>query len=242
MGNKECDMKILVIGGMHGNEPLGQEVVKLLQANPIKGIDSVLANEQAIIRDCRFVTNDLNRSFPGNPNSEDYETYRAAEILEMTIGYDVVLDFHNTHCPDNDCGFVGTTAPQQLYDVSAWLGLNRTIVADYDCLNKYAPNCLSVEISLTSAQMSAEKWYERLRELARLDAVPNSDNVQKFRFVYRMSLEDKETLGLTSENLKAFQPIDPKLAEAMNVNNPAYPIFVEDSYTPYNYGGLLNKI
>jgi len=34
------------------------------------------------------------------------------ELLGKNIGqlaekYDVVLDFHNTYCPNNDCGFVG---------------------------------------------------------------------------------------------------------------------------------------
>ena len=41
-------MKILVIGGMHGNEMLGIDLVKSLQENPLENIDSVLANEEAI--------------------------------------------------------------------------------------------------------------------------------------------------------------------------------------------------
>jgi len=32
------------------------------------------------------------------------------------------------------------------------------------------------------------------------------------------------------------------LAEKMGVKTPAYPIFINDKFTPYNYGGLLNKI
>jgi hypothetical protein len=235
-------MKILVIGGMHGNEPLGKEVVKLFQNKPIRDVGTVLANEQAIKQDCRFVKNDLNRSFPGNLSSKDYETKRAAEILHQAKRYDLVLDFHNTHCPNNDCGFVGETAPPQLYDISSWLGLSRVIVADYECINKYASNCLSVEISLDSKKMNADLWYGRICQLAKVEAVAKSNSVQKFRFTYRMTLEDKERLDLPNKNLQAFQPIATEFAEAMGATTPAYPIFVGDSYTPYNYGGLLNKL
>ena len=72
--------------------------------------DAILANQQAIAGECRFVLQDLNRSFPGDIKSKVYEQKRAAELLKATIQYDIVLDFHNTYCPANDCGFVGESA------------------------------------------------------------------------------------------------------------------------------------
>lgn len=235
-------MKILVIGGMHGNEPLGIELVRLLEASPVDNVDTLLANEQAIVYDRRFMKNDLNRSFPGKSKSKDYETRRANDILAVAKKYDLVLDFHNTHCPRNDCGFVGETASSKLFDISAWLGLNRTIVADYDCINKYAPNCLSIEVSLTSPSMNVADWYEKIIKLSKPVKVPKTDAIQKYRFVYRITLEDRDRLSLQKQALVAFKPIDSDLAAAMNVSSPAYPIFIGDSYTPYNYGGLLQKI
>ena len=206
-------MKILVIGGMHGNEMLGIDLVKSLQENPLENIDSVLANEEAIKINKRFVEQDLNRSFPGVKSSGIYEQQRPIELLKMCKEYDIALDFHNTFCPDNDCTFVGEGANEELLGASRLLGLPRVIVADYDCINKYALNCVSIEIS-----------------------------VEKFRFVYRMTLEDKTRLNLDQANLRAFQQIDQSLAEKMGVKTPAYPIFINDKFTPYNYGGLLNKI
>lgn len=235
-------MKILVIGGMHGNEPLGIDVVQRFQKNPVKNIDAVFANEHAIKQVSRFTGKDLNRSFPGDKQSNTYEDWRAASLLAATKQYDVVLDFHNTHCPNNDCGFVGETAPAQLYNVSAWLGLNRVIVADYDCINKYAPNCLSVEISLSSSVMDTNYWYEKIVALSKLTAAPKATNIERYKFVYRMTLEDKIRLQLPQQNLKAFTPITKNLATRMDVSSPAYPIFIADKYTPYNYGGLLNKV
>lgn len=235
-------MKILVIGGMHGNETLGLEVVKLFQSEPVLAVDTLLANKQAIEANSRFVEQDLNRSFPGDGASEEYESRRAAEILERTKVYDVVLDFHNTYCPENDCGFVGDTANDNLTDVAWALGLGRVIVADYDCINKAANNCLSVEVSLDSPLNDAKLWYERISLLSRLEEFTAKPDVKKYRFAYRMTTDDKERLGLDKQGLRAFQALDSELADAMGVPSPAYPIFVGDNFTPYNYGGLLNKL
>lgn len=235
-------MKILVIGGMHGNETLGLEVVKLFQSEPVLAVDTLLANEQAIEANSRYVGQDLNRSFPGDSTSMEYEPRRAAEILERARKYDVVLDFHNTYCPENDCGFVGDTANDNLTDVAWVLGLNKVIVADYDCINKAADNCLSVEISLDSPLNDAKLWYERISLLSRLEIFTTKPSIQKYRFVYRMTTDDKERLKLDKQNLRAFQPLDSELVGAMGVSSPAYPIFIGDSFTPYNYGGLLNRL
>lgn len=235
-------MKILVIGGMHGSEKLGIEVVKLFDTNPVDQVDTLLANEQAINANCRYIEQDLNRLFPGDRSSSDYETRRAAEILEQAKNYDVVLDFHNTYCPDNDCGFVGDDANSNLIDVAWVLGLDKVIVADYDCINKAAGNCLSVEISLDSDMYNAELWYERIRMLSSFEQLNVQPRVEKYRFVYRMTLEDKERLKLDQQNLEAFQRLPAPLAEAMGVSSPAYPIFIGDAFTPYNFGGLLNKL
>ena len=237
-------MKILVIGGMHGNEMLGIDLVKSLQENPLENIDSVLANEEAIKVNKRFVEQDLNRSFPGVKSSGMYEQQRPIELLEMCKDYDIVFDFHNTFCPDNDCTFVGDGANEELLAVSWLLGLPRVIVADYDCINKYALNCVSIEISVQSRLNDVKVWRQKLRMLAgkKLIDCRLASKVEKFRFVYRMTLEDKSRLNLEQENLRAFQSIDLKLAEKMGVKTPAYPIFINDKFTPYNYGGLLNKI
>lgn len=235
-------MKILVIGGMHGNETLGLKVVEQFQKNPVKNIDVVLANEPAIKDNCRFIGQDLNRSFPGNLKSKEYEPKRAAQLLKITKKYDVVLDFHNTYCPNNDCGFVGEAASKKLYEVAWLLGLDKIIVADYDCINKSASNCLSVEISLDSPLNKPELWYERIKQLSILEKFSTKPKIELYRFVYRMTLEDKEKLGLGNKKLEAFQAMDSELAKAMRLTVPAYPIFIGDKFTPYNYGGVLRKL
>lgn len=234
-------MKILVIGGMHGNEPLGIELVKMFQRKQFKNVDALFANKKAIKTNCRFLRQDLNRSFPGNIGSKIYEQKRAAYLVNSCKKYDLVFDFHNTHCPNNDCTFVGKSANKNLYNISAYFGLKKVIVADYDCINKYAPNCISVEISLNSKMINPKVWYERISKLSKIDAIPFNGKVEKYYFVYRITLEDRDRLNLIRKNLKAFKPISKRLADRIGVKNPAYPIFIGDKYTPYNFGGLLNK-
>ena len=57
-----------------------------------------------------------------------------------------------------------------------------------------------------------------------------------------MTLEDRNRFNLREANLKAFKPINKKLAINMGIENPAYPIFIDDRFTAYNFGGLLNKL
>lgn len=236
-------MRVLVMGGMHGNEPLGIDIVKLFQKNPVKNVNTVLANDLATKANSRFVEQDLNRSFPGDCDSNNYEPRRAAQLLALANKYDIVIDFHNTYCPDNDCGFVGQSASELLNKTVVSLGLRRIIVADYDCINKFAPNCLSVEISLDSEQNKTEVWYKRITQLSNLSRLDdNMDSLEKYRFVYRMTLEDRDKFALQSKKLQAFKPIGDGLAAKLGVVSPAYPIFIADKFTPYNYGGLLNKL
>lgn len=235
-------MKILVIGGMHGNEPLGVKLVERLQEAELQNIDSVYANRLAIENNSRFIKSDLNRSFPGDAQSDEYELKRAAELLQLCSPYDVVLDFHNTHFSGNDCSFVGQNSRNELFDVSAYLGLDRVIIADYECINKYAPNCISIEISLDSAAHEVQYWYDKILKLRDRSSLEKVDDIKKYRFVYRMTLEDKDRLRLKKRDFKAFTPIDETIATKLGVKSPAYPIFVADRYTPYNFGGLLNKI
>ena len=235
-------MKILIIGGMHGNETLGIQLVEKLRTSPIDSVDAIIANEMAVKENVRYTTQDLNRTFPGAEASSTYEEQRAAKLVKLCKQYDIVLDFHNTYCPNNNCSFVGDAANKELFAVSNALGLSRVIVADYDCLNKYAPNCISVEISMDSNENDVNTWYEKIKKLAiGVDLSPQID-IELYRFVYRMTLEDRDSLRLKSQNLEAFKAMDEGLADRLGVKSPAYPIFIADTFTPYNYGGVLNRL
>lgn len=87
-----------VIGSLHGDEPCGKKAIeKFLDSDYEfkKSVKFVVANEEALEQDTRFIDTDLNRSFPGDKHSDNHEERLAAQIIEEVKGLKV-LDIHST--------------------------------------------------------------------------------------------------------------------------------------------------
>ncbi|MEI6728400.1 MAG: succinylglutamate desuccinylase/aspartoacylase family protein [bacterium] len=230
--------KILVIGGLHGNEPLGVSVVSYLKSFKNNKIDSLYANPKAIISSKRFIENDLNRVFPGTSGGTD-EQKRAAEILEKCSNYDIVVDFHNTYSKNNNSCFVGIDANPRLLKVAKFLGLKRVLVADYDCINKFAPNCISIEISNSSKLNNPGIWLKKLNALYQqdLDEIYPND-LTFYKFEKRVTFDEKLKFDL--KNWKNFKKLSKKdknrLCLIPNLNY--CPVFIDEPAYDY-FSGIL---
>ena len=91
--------EIGVVYCTHGDEVAGKKAVeKLLQnySSFKKGVKFVFANEKAYQQEKRYIDTDLNRSFPGDKNSDKYEERIAEEIMEELKDTQIVLDLHET--------------------------------------------------------------------------------------------------------------------------------------------------
>ena len=98
--------EILFISATHGNERFSVAVMEEMQRtyDPAKyGYDWIIGNPLALEKGTRFVDKDLNRSAPGNPESQYYEGRRAAEIIRLSQKYDAVIDIHGSVA---ECGIV----------------------------------------------------------------------------------------------------------------------------------------
>lgn len=94
----EGESEITVIGSIHGDEPAGKKAIeKFLEEEPDfrKPVKFIIANEKALEKDERYLETDLNRSFPGNSDSDLHEEKLAARILEEIVD-STVLDIHTT--------------------------------------------------------------------------------------------------------------------------------------------------
>jgi len=234
--------KIVTIGGLHGNEPLGVQLVQKIKNLNSLNFQAEYGNIEAIKQNTRFVDQDLNRVFPGNVTG-NIEERRAAQLMNICQNFDFVLDFHNTHCSNNDCGFVGGNNWQQSVNLAGFLGLNKVIVADYDCINKYVQGCLSVEISLSSTQNNADLWVEKITSLSQFEPEKQYQQVQLYRFVYRVSREQQNTFQF--KNWQAFEKISIEDVKKLQLDTSVnyYPIFVDDAYTAaYNFAGLITEL
>lgn len=87
-----------IVGGIHGDEPCGPAAVeRLLDADldierPVK---LIVANELAIERGVRYVEEDLNRAFPGDPGAATHEGRLAHDLISEIRGCEV-LSLHST--------------------------------------------------------------------------------------------------------------------------------------------------
>jgi hypothetical protein len=98
--------RILFISSTHGNEDFSINILKEIEASYDQleyGYSWIIGNEKAQVAGTRFIDKDLNRSAPGNLLSPHYEVRRAAKIMEICKGFDIVIDIHGT---DSNCGIV----------------------------------------------------------------------------------------------------------------------------------------
>lgn len=91
-------MTIGIVGSLHGNERIGRRVIGMLSSRPIDGIRlrMVIANEEALERNVRYMDTDLNRSFPGSSKG-GHEARLASRITKELKGCDYVIDIHSTY-------------------------------------------------------------------------------------------------------------------------------------------------
>ena len=101
--------RVAVLGGIHGNERTGVEVVRQLverlsspslAAQVCGELTLTLGNPDAIDRDVRFVEVDLNRCFGAvEEGGALMEEARARELAPLMRGLDVMVDLHATNKP-----------------------------------------------------------------------------------------------------------------------------------------------
>ncbi|PLK21408.1 M14 family metallopeptidase [Natronobacterium gregoryi] len=84
---------VAILAGVHGDEPCGVRAVeRLLDEHPTveRPVKLVVANEKALERRVRFVDEDLNRAFPGDPDAKTHEgrlAHRLADELEGCLTF-----------------------------------------------------------------------------------------------------------------------------------------------------------
>lgn len=89
--------RLAVIGSQHGNEPFGRDVIQRL-VEDFKGVSDLLlvvANEEALKQNVRFIDEDLNRAY-GKPHGSSHEATIAHRITQTIGAVPWVLDLHTT--------------------------------------------------------------------------------------------------------------------------------------------------
>jgi len=90
--------ELAVVSCLHGDEQCGKSAIESLLAERLtfeRPVTFVVANEAAVGANVRFVDEDLNRAFPGDPDGDTYESRLAAELM-AELREKQVLDLHST--------------------------------------------------------------------------------------------------------------------------------------------------
>lgn len=104
----EGDPEVAIVGAIHGDEPCGVEAIESLLAErpPVEQpVKLVVANEAALAAGERYLDDDLNRSFPGDPDASSHEKRLAARLSDVLAGCETV-SLHSTQSYDDTFAIV----------------------------------------------------------------------------------------------------------------------------------------
>lgn len=202
-------MKILIVGGTHGDERTGVNVVSRLKRNPAVGVDTLIANPRATKQCRRFVETDLNRSF-GVQNPRSYEEKRALRLAKILKQYDLIVEFHNT-VSRTTCAILTNPKPtvRQLRTV-AHLGLDRVVIMPpgHSLSGQNPVKTVSLEISTAENKFSAQFFVERIMSIGCDMDTANPNSVAKYRYRgIKVSMTTLAKTGLGIDEFLDFQPI-----------------------------------
>jgi predicted deacylase len=100
--------EVAVVGAIHGDEPCGAVALRRLRRDP-PAVDEpvlcVIANEAALERGVRYVDEDCNRAFPGDPDAETHEGRLAARLVDA-LDDRLTLSLHSTQSHPEPFGIV----------------------------------------------------------------------------------------------------------------------------------------
>ncbi|WP_050034225.1 succinylglutamate desuccinylase/aspartoacylase domain-containing protein [Halorubrum halophilum] len=97
--------RVAIVGGIHGDEPAGVRIVRRLadeldaegEGSGDGSVRLIIANERALAAETRYTDTDLNRAFPGDADSDEYERALAPRLAAELEGMDAVLALHTSH-------------------------------------------------------------------------------------------------------------------------------------------------
>lgn len=158
------DPEIAVVGSIHGDEPCGRKAIERFLKSDYevqKPVKFIIANEKALEKNERFLDVDLNRSFPGDPESEFHEERLASKISEEVEGMKL-LDIHSTRSQPTPYTVFGQVSDEKLgISRSTGVGNACSFPESSNSLNDYMDGVV-VEVGPQGTEKATEQAYEVL--------------------------------------------------------------------------------
>lgn len=171
-------MNIAILGGTHGNEFTGIEVINHLKktqySSPYHHYETFLANPKAYKNKSRYIDSDLNRAFAENSTPLGYEKNRSQELKELIHSkFDFLIDLHST---TSNMGLTVILTKNDLTSIKAasymqekYPNLKIICIEDYKVPSPYTinlcPSGLIIEVGPVAHNVKSFKFIKETTEL-----------------------------------------------------------------------------
>jgi succinylglutamate desuccinylase len=232
LGPGEPDLA--VVGGIHGDEPCGIRAIRhVLDSQPDleRAVKLIVANPPASVTQRRYLDADMNRIFPGDPDSEDRERRLAARLRDVVEDCHV-LSIHSTHSSSVPLAFVSGDHPEA-QRLASRLPV-RYVVNQKPAIEGAFTACGSV-VSVEAGRQTTEEATENAAKLVRAflretDALPGDPETTDSRYYSLTDAVEKpsddERYDLLVEN---FHHVDPGTTYARSDDDE---LVAEESFYP----------
>lgn len=242
------DPEYAVIGGIHGDEPCGARAIEtILSDDPdvAEPVAFVVANERALERGDRYVEEDLNRAFPGDPDGDTHESRLAARIAEE-IGDCVTFSMHSTQSYRELFALVKGLEDFSRH-ITTHLSVNAVVdVGEFDKgrLFEAVPQTIEIECGYQGSDQARENALTVAREfLGATGVVPEykrgpQRNLPLYRLrkpVPKQGASPYEVYASNFEQVEAGEPFAATGNDELVADEGFYPVLM----SPYGYENLF---
>ncbi|WP_135828833.1 M14 family metallopeptidase [Halorussus halobius] len=170
--------RVAVVAAIHGDEPCGVRAMERLLEDPPavdRPVKFVVANERALDRGVRYVDEDLNRAFPGDPDADTHEGRLAAELV-AEIRDCTVLSLHSTRSYAEPFALVDRVG-DLARSVCPFLSVSVLVETGEQSHGRLiaSPDVLEVECGLQGSDRAADNGVELIRGFLRATDVVGED-------------------------------------------------------------------
>ncbi|WP_336339233.1 M14 family metallopeptidase [Haloarcula brevis] len=175
--------EVAVVGSIHGDEPCGRDGIEAVLADPPeveRPVKFIIANEAALDADQRYLDTDLNRSFPGDADSESHET-RLAAALAAELQDCTVLSLHSTQSYEGMFALVDdlTSEMERLCSALSVDAVVQTKGANEGRLFATVDSVVEVECGYQGSAEAAENAEQVIREFLAATGVTAEPPLQR---------------------------------------------------------------
>lgn len=240
--------ELAVVGGIHGDEPCGVNAIERILADPPafeRAVQFIIVNEEAIEADKRYLEEDLNRAFPGDPDGPTHESRLAAKLTEQ-LGDCLTFSMHSTQSYDGTFALIHEP-DDRVTPVLKQLSVDAVVdVGSHSDgrLFDAVPTTIEVECGYQGSEQATENASRLVREfLGATGALPPVDRAGAepaplFRLDRQIPKDKASSYSVYASNFELVAAGEPFAAadnREVSADEPFYPVLM----SPYGYEAVF---